>query len=52
VDPSIEWRNTATFRLTRNLSFNYYLNIERLPQVVDTLQLEQTVLMRASWAIL
>ncbi len=50
--PSIEWRNTLTLRLTRNLSLNYYLNLERVPQVVDTLQLEQSVLLRASWALL
>jgi hypothetical protein len=50
--PSVEWRNTLTVRLTRNLSLNYYLNLERAPQVVDTLQLEQSVLLRASWAIL
>ncbi len=50
--PSVEWRNTFTLRLTRNLSVNYYLNLEQLPQVVDTLQLEQSVLLRASWALL
>ncbi|MEZ4241652.1 MAG: hypothetical protein R3F59_36995 [Myxococcota bacterium] len=49
--PSVEWRNTFTLRLTRNLSLNYYLNLERVPQVVDTLQLEQSVLLRASWAV-
>lgn len=49
--PSIEWRNTLTLRLTRNLSLNYYLNLERSPQVVNTLQLEQSVLLRASWAL-
>lgn len=52
TEPSIEWRNTLTLRLTRNLSLNYYLNLERAPQVVDTLQFEQSVLLRASWAIL
>jgi len=50
--PSIEWRNTFTLRLTRNLSLNYFLNLERVPQVVDTIQLEQSVLLRASWALL
>lgn len=50
--PSVEWRNTFTLRLTRNLSVNYYLNLDRLPQVVDTLQFEQSVLLRASWALL
>lgn len=49
--PSVEWRNTLTLRITRNLSLNYYLNLERSPQVVDLLQLEQSVLLRASWAV-
>lgn len=52
TEPSVEWRNTLTLRLTRNLSLNYYLNLERAPQVVDTLQFEQSVLLRASWALL
>ena len=26
-DPSIEWRNTLSLRLTRNLSINYFSNI-------------------------
>jgi len=48
---SVEWRNTLTLRLTRNLSLNYYLNIDLLPQVIDTAQTEQSVLLRASWAL-
>lgn len=49
--PSVEWRNTLTLRLTRNLSLNYYLNLDLLPQVVERAQLEQSVLLRASWAL-
>jgi len=49
--PSVEWRNTLTLRLTRNLSLNYYLNVDLLPQVVEEAQLEQSVLLRASWAV-
>ncbi len=49
--PSAEWRNTLTLRLTRNLSLNYYLNVDLLPQVIETAQLEQSVLLRASWAL-
>lgn len=49
--PSVEWRNTLTLRLTRNLSLNYYLNVDLLPQVVERAQLEQSVLLRASWAV-
>jgi hypothetical protein len=50
--PVIEWRNTLTLRLTRNLSLNYFLDLQRLPQVVDVVQFEQSVLLRASWALL
>ena len=50
---TIEWRNTLNLRLTRNLSFIYFLSLERNPRALgDDLQLEQSVLMRASWAIL
>ena len=49
--PSVEWRNTLTLRLTRNLSLNYYLNVDLLPQVVEKAQLEQSLLLRASWAV-
>lgn len=50
--PIVEWRNTLNLRLTRNLSFIYFVDIQRLPQVVEQTQLQQSVLMRASWAIL
>jgi len=50
--PTIEWRNTVTLRLSRNLSINYLLNLERVPLVVDANQLEQSVLLRAAWAVL
>lgn len=50
--PSLEWRNTLTLRLTRNVSANATLAVGRLPQVSDAVQLEQSVLLRASWALL
>lgn len=50
--PSVEWRNTLTLRLNRNLALNYFLNLESLPQFVDGTLLEQSVLLRASWALL
>jgi hypothetical protein len=50
--PSLGWRNTLTFRLTRNLSLNGFLDVGVLPQVTDAVQLEQSVLLRASWALL
>lgn len=53
TSPSLEWRNTLSLRLTRNLSLNYYVNVDYLPQVVaDDIQLEQSVLFRASWDLL
>jgi hypothetical protein len=50
--PSLEWRNTLTLRIARNLSLNYYMNYSHLPQVVDAPQFEQSLLFRASWALL
>jgi len=50
--PSIEWRNTVSVRLTRYLSLNYTLNIDRLPQVDEEPLQEQSVLLRASWDLL
>lgn len=52
TEPSIEWRNTLSLRLTRNLSLNYYADVGHLPQVVDVTQFEQSVLLRASWQLL
>ncbi|MBW1877161.1 MAG: hypothetical protein JRJ84_02240 [Deltaproteobacteria bacterium] len=49
--PSLEWRNTLSLRLTRNLSINYYANIELFPEVVERAQFEQSLLLRASWAL-
>lgn len=50
--PSVEWRNTLNLRLTRNLSANWLFRLESLPQVTSSLQLEQSVFLRASWALL
>jgi hypothetical protein len=52
TEPSFEWRNTVMLRLTRNLSLNYYIDLALLPQVVDVTQREQSLLLRASFAIL
>lgn len=49
--PSLEWRTSVAFRLTRNLSLNYYADVDMLPQVVDAPQFEQSLLLRASWAL-
>jgi hypothetical protein len=52
--PILEWRNTLSLRLTRNLSINYYANVKRFPlpdeDRVPT-QFEQSLLLRASWAL-
>ncbi len=48
---AVSWRNTLSLRLTRNLSLNYYLNIDIEPQVIDKPQLEQSLLLRTSWAL-
>jgi len=50
--PALEWRNTLSVRLTRNLSVNYYANIDYLPLVVERAQFEQSVLLRASFGLL
>ena len=50
--PSWNWRNTLSLRLTRNLSFSYFLNVDLEPQVIDKAQVQQQALLRASWVIL
>lgn len=54
--PSVEWRNTLALRLTRNLSLNYYANIDLLRLDDDATtpsvtQVQQSLLLRASWAL-
>jgi hypothetical protein len=51
VLPSVSWRNTLSVRLTRNLALNYYLNVVSEPQVLDARQVEQSLLLRTSWAL-
>ncbi|MFH1468176.1 MAG: hypothetical protein ABIO70_27565 [Pseudomonadota bacterium] len=48
---SVSWRNTLSLRITRNLSLNYYLNVVIEPQVIDKPQVEQSLLLRTSWAL-
>jgi len=48
---AISWRNTLSLRITRNLALNYYLDIDIEPQVIDKPQLEQSLLLRTSWAL-
>jgi hypothetical protein len=49
--PAISWRNTLSVRLTRNLALNYYLNVVSEPQVLDKPQVEQSLVLRTSWAV-
>jgi hypothetical protein len=49
--PSASWRNTLSLRITRNLSLNYYLNVDYEPLIIDELQIHQSLLFRASWSI-
>jgi hypothetical protein len=48
---AVSWRNTLSLRITRNLALNYYLNLDIEPQVIDKPQLEQSLLLRTSWAV-
>ena len=45
-DPSIDWRSTLSWRLTRELSLDYKIDLLRLPQMSDTIQAAQRVLFR------
>ncbi len=49
--PTVEWDNTLSLRLTDYLSINYNVNLDFVPLVTEDLQLEQSVLMRASWSL-
>lgn len=51
-DPAIEWRNTFSLRLTRNISVNWLPNVDYYPQILDRPQIDQSVLLRASFSLL
>ena len=46
AEPSIDWRSTLSWRLTRELSLDYKIDLLRLPLVSDTIQAAQRVLFR------
>lgn len=50
-DPAVSWRNTLSLRITRNLSLNYFANIDIEPQVNPDPQVQQSLLLRTSWSI-
>ncbi len=47
--PTLDWRNTFSFRLTGALSMDYRLDILEQPQVTDDTQVTQNLLFRFSW---
>ena len=49
VDPTIDWRNTISWRLTDSLSIDYIVDLLRLPRVRAENQVSQSVLLRFSF---
>ena len=47
--PTLDWRNTFSFRLTGALSLDYRVDILEQPQVTDETQVTQSLLFRYSW---
>ena len=47
--PTVDWRNTFSWRLTGSLSADYSLDVLRLPQVTTQTQVTQSLLFRYSW---
>jgi hypothetical protein len=48
-EPTVDWRNTLSYRLTGDLSIDYKLDLLRQPQVTTDTQLTQNLLFRYSW---
>ncbi len=51
-DPTIDWRNTLSYRLSRYLSLDYTYDLLDFPQVSDKTQIRQSLLMRVSFDLL
>ena len=49
LDPTIDWRNTVSWRLTEKLSMDYIVDLLRLPRVRAENQISQSVLLRYSF---
>ena len=47
--PTLDWRNTFSFRLTGALSLDYRVDILEQPEVTDDTQVTQSLLFRYSW---
>jgi hypothetical protein len=48
-DPTVDWRNTLSWRLTGALSVDYRIDLLRQPQVSDRNQITQSLQFRYSW---
>ena len=48
-EPTLDWRNTFSWRLTRDLSLDYRIDLLRQPQVTTDNQLTQSLQFRYSW---
>ncbi len=51
-DPTIDWRNTLSLRLSRYLSLDYTYDLLDFPQVSSKTQTRQNLLLRASFDLL
>ena len=48
-EPTVDWRNTFSFRVTGDLSIDYRIDLLRQPQVTTDNQVTQNLLFRYSW---
>ena len=48
-DPTLDWRNTISWRLTGGLSLDYRVDVLQQPQVTEDTQLRQTLQFRYTW---
>ena len=48
-EPTVDWRNTFSFRVTGDLSIDYRVDLLRQPQVTTDNQVTQNLLFRYSW---
>jgi hypothetical protein len=51
-DPTIDWSNTLSMRLSRYLSLDYTYNLLDFPQVSNDTQIRQSLLLRVSFDLL
>ena len=49
--PAVNWRNTLSLRISRGLSLNYFSTVDFEPRVIDRMQVQQSLVLRASWTI-